>query len=192
MSTSHPSITHTRITSGALAASLLLLVGCGSSNTKSSSTDASGPAATTTVDAAAAPSATEPPASSAAGNTFADPCALLTQAEVDAAAGQPLGAGEQTTSLDDCQWTNKDFSASVDVTVSDWTGIKNAATSNGTKSPPPAPGIGDEAYYYPGLLYVRKGDAGFLLSVGWPTINTETDFGLGKATVLAQAVLDRL
>lgn len=63
--------------------------------------------------------------------------------------------------LDDCVWGNSDFSASVDVSVSDWAGVRYAPTANGTKAPPPpAAGIGDEAYYYQGFLYVRKGDAG--------------------------------
>lgn len=48
---------------------------------------------------------------------FADPCALLTQDEVDTAVGQPLQPGNQVATLDDCQWTNSDFTASVDVTV---------------------------------------------------------------------------
>ena len=126
-------------------------------------------------------------------NNFADPCSLLTQTEVATAAGQPLGAGKQVATLDDCQWTNTDFTAAVDVSVSDWTGIKNAATGNGTKSPPPAAaGIGDDAYYYEGILYVRKADVGFLLNVSWPGIETEPDYGLAKATVLARAVLGRL
>ena len=208
MNTQHPNICHKGIHTGVIAAGLLLLASCGSTSTNSASTNPPSEAATATIpnsptpsnDVApttpvdtAAPSITQAPASGAAANTFADPCSLLTQAEVDTAAGQPLGAGKQTSTLDDCGWGNNDFSASVDVSVSDWAGVKYAATANGTKAPPPAAaGIGDEAYYYEGLLYVRKGDAGFLLSVGWPEINKEPDYGLAKATVLAQAVLGRL
>ena len=178
----HPNLR--RIGGGVVAASLLLLAGCGSSSTKT--------AGTNPLSSAATPNT--PKAASAAGaNTFADPCSLLTRAEVDTATGQPLGAGKQVATLDDCQWANSDFSASVDVTVSDWTGVNNAATANGTKAPPPAAtGIGDEAYYYQGLLYIRKGDAGFLLSVNWPGIYKEADYGLAKATVLAKAVVGRL
>lgn len=121
-----------------------------------------------------------------------DPCALLTQSEVDTAAGQPLSPGKAISVLDDCQWTNSDFTATIDVSVSDWTAIKNAATENGTKTPPAVAGIGDEALLWDGLLYVRKGNDGFLLSFDWPTISSSTDHGLAQAKVLAGAVLARL
>ena len=208
MNTHCPNISHTGRTSAAVAATLLLLASCGSASTHSTGASPPRAAATATTPTAptpsddvapttpvdtAGPSITEAPASGATASTFADPCSLLTQAEVDTAAGQTLGAGKQTLTLDDCVWGNSDFSASVDVSVSDWAGVRYAATANGTKAPPPpAAGIGDEAYYYQGFLYVRKGDAGFLLSVGWPEIYKEPDYGLAKATVLAQAVLGRM
>jgi len=43
-----------------------------------------------------------------------------------------------------------------------------------------------------GLLYVRKGDAGFLLLVGGPHIDSLPDHGLAAEKVLAAAVLSRL
>ena len=43
--------------------------------------------------------------------------------------GQPLQPGNQIETIDDCQWTNSDLTASVDVTVSDWASIKNDAIS---------------------------------------------------------------
>ena len=74
---------------------------------------------------------------------------MLTQAEVDTAVGQPLGPGKPTAPLGNCVWSNSDFSAGVDVTVSDWSLINNAATGGGTKPPPPAvAGVGDEAFWY--------------------------------------------
>jgi hypothetical protein len=124
--------------------------------------------------------------------TFADPCALLTQTEVDTAAGQPLQPGKQVATLDDCQWTNSDFSASVDVTVSDWTAIKNAATANGTKTPAVITGVGDEALGDASLLSVRKGDTGFLLNFNFPNMSAAPDQGMAQAKVLAAAVLARL
>ncbi len=208
MNTQHPKISRQGRNAVVLATSLLVLASCGSAGTNSGATNplaasaaaatatsptASNDVAPATPDDTAGPSVTQEPASGAVATTFTDPCSLLTQAEVDAAVGQHLGAGKQTSSLDDCVWSNSDFSAGVDVSVSDRAGIKNAATSNGTKSPPPpVAGIGDEAYYYQGFLYVLKGNAGFLLSVDWPGIYKEPDYGLGKATVLAQAVLGRL
>jgi hypothetical protein len=125
-------------------------------------------------------------------SAFADPCTLLTQDEVDTAAGQPLQAGKQVETLDDCQWTNVDFTASVDVTVSDWTAIKNAATANDTKSPAVVTGVGDEALGDANLLSVRKGDMGFLLIFNYPDMSAAPDQGMAQAKVLAAAVLSRL
>lgn len=146
-------------------------------------------------------SATDPPQLSrpASGTTgagrssaFADPCALLTQAEVDAAVGQPLQPGKQVDTLDDCQRTNTDFTASVDVTVSDWTAIKNAATANDTKTPAVVAGVGDEALGDAALLSVRRGDIGFLLVFNFPEMSNAADHGLAQAKILAAAVLSRL
>ncbi len=208
MNRQRPNISRAGRNAGVLAAGLLLLAGCGSASFPSASTDplkAPATAATlelptpsndiapTTPDEPAAPSVTETAASGTGPSTSGDPCSLLTQGEVDTAVGQPLGAGKQTLTLPDCVWGNSDFSASVSVSVSDRTGITNVTTHNGTRAAPdPVAGIGDEAYYSEGLLYVIKGDAGFLLTVGWPGINKESDYGLAKATVLAQAVLGRL
>lgn len=116
----------------------------------------------------------------------------MTQTEVDTAVGQPLQPGKQVATLDDCQWTNSDLTAAVDVTVSEWTAIKNAATSNGTKTPDVVSGVGDEALGSADLLSVRKGDAGFLLAFNFPNMSAAPDQGLAQAKVLASAVLSRL
>lgn len=119
------------------------------------------------------------------------PCALLTQAEVDAAVGQPLGPGKATIPNYDCAWTTSDFSASVTVTVSDWAAIKTSATTTGTATA--VPGVGDEALTKGGgLLYVRKGSAGFLLLIGGPRVDSLSDHGLAAEKILAAAVLGRL
>ena len=81
---------------------------------------------------------------------------------------------------------------SGDVTVSDWVAINNAATVNGTKTPSSVSGVGDGALCDDGLLYVRKGYAGFLLNYGWPRIESLPDRGLPRAGVLALAVVERL
>jgi hypothetical protein len=86
-----------------------------------------------------------------------------------------LRPGTQVATLDDCQWTNSDFTASVDVTVSDWTAIKNAATSDGTKTPDVVPGVGDEALGNAGLLSVRSGESGFLLNFYFPNMKAAPD-----------------
>jgi hypothetical protein len=192
------------------AAGLLLLAACGASAAPTAGpvTAAAGASATgnpatgipatgnpATADSVLdAPPVSQPNATPGAGATtaFADPCTLLTQAEVDTAVGQPLSPGKQVATLDDCLWTSADFTASVDVTVSDWTGIKNAATADGTKTPAVVAGIGDEALGDPGLLSVRKGDAGFLLTFDYPDMQAAPDQGLAQATILADAVLSRL
>lgn len=205
MNTPHPSTSratrsarvHRRLALAACAAiGVLLPAACASS-----SAPAAAPATTASANSAASASATDPPQLSPPPSTalgaggspaFADPCKLLTQAEVDTAAGQPLQPGKQVATLDDCQWTNSDFSASVDVTVSDWTAIKNAATANGTKTPAVITGVGDEALGDASLLSVRKGDMGFLLNFNFPNMSTAPDHGLAQAKVLAAAVLSRL
>jgi Protein of unknown function (DUF3558) len=167
----------------------VLLAGCGGDST--SSTNSSPPAANST---STTPKSTNDSANKTA--AVQDPCSLLTQAEVETAVGQPLGVGKQVLTLDDCQWTTSDFTAGVDVTVSDWTAIKNAATTNGTKVAPSVSGIGDEALNLNGsngsLLYVRKGDQGFLLTINGPHIDGTPDHGLAQEEVLAKAVLGRL
>jgi hypothetical protein len=119
------------------------------------------------------------------------PCSLLSQAEVDAAVGQPLGPGKSTIPHYDCSWTSSDFIASVSVTVSDWSAIKTSATRTGTATA--VSGVGDEALTKGGgLLYVRKGNGGFLLLIGGPHLDALPDHGLAAEKVLAAAVLSRL
>ena len=125
-------------------AGLLLLAACSSSSTPRAG-QANPSAQHPTAGDTAAP--INPP--SGGGTVIGgsvDPCSLLTQAEVDTAVGQPLGPGKQVATLDDCLWTTADFTAGVDVTVSDWPAIKTAATSTGG-APTSVPGLGDEALY---------------------------------------------
>ncbi|MDQ6658649.1 MAG: DUF3558 domain-containing protein [Actinomycetota bacterium] len=147
------------------------------------------------AQAATRPTATHAAAVPAAGGeagASAPPCSLLTQAEVDAAVGQRLGPGKQTTALDDCQWTTSDFTAGVSVSVSDWQAIKAAATANG-HTPRSVPGVGDEALTNGGgLLYVRRGNGGFLLTINGSHVDALPDQGLAQEKVLATAVLGRL
>ncbi len=122
-----------------------------------------------------------------------NPCTLLTQAEVDAAVGQPLGKADLVLP-GDCQWSTKDFAADASVQVGDWTSMKTAATSG--RAPVSISGVGDEALNLNGSegsnLYVRKGDAGFLLEINGPHIDALPDHGLAQEKVLAAAVLGRL
>lgn len=161
-----------------------LLAACGGSST---------PAGTNTKlqEAVTGSRATGPSTTSTGSGASLSPCSLLTQAEVDAAVGQPLGAGKPTIPNYDCAWNTSDFTASVSVTVSDWNAVRTSATTNGTATP--VPGLGDEALRKgDDMLYVRKGDAGFLLLIGGPHIDSLPDHGLAAAEALANAVLGRL
>lgn len=160
-----------RFLTTAAVASLLLLAACSSGAVGTTAAPASGGEATKAKTVS--------------------PCSLLTQAEVDTAVGQPLRPGKATIPNYDCSWTTSDFSASVSVSVSDWAAIKTSATANGTATP--VSGVGDEALTKGGgLLYVRKGSVGFLLLIGGPHLDAQSDHGLAAEKVLAAAVLSRL
>jgi hypothetical protein len=126
-----------------------------------------------------------------------DPCSLLTQSEVDTAAGQPLGHGSQAGALDVCQWSTSDFAASVELDVGDWSAIKAKSAETG-QTLTSVPGVGDEALALnvagnAAQLYVRKGSTGFLLLLGGGQyIDSLADLGLAQEEVLAAAVLGRL
>lgn len=175
-----------------IAAAVALLLAACSSNSTPAANPASPAHNRSAGDGNAVPTAappvddTEP---SAAGSI--DPCSLLTQAEVDTAVGQPLRPGKATIPNYDCAWSTSDFAADVSVTVSDWTAIKTSATTNGKATA--VAGVGDEALTKGGgLLYVRKGSAGFLLMIGGPHIDSQHDEGLAAEKILATAVLGRL
>ena len=180
-----------RLITTVAAAGSLLLAACSSSSTPTAA-HANATIQTHIGNSSSAGSSTDATGGGATTNGgSADPCSLLTQAEVDAAVGQPLGPGKATIPHYDCAWATSDFTASVSVTVSDWSAIKTSATTNGTASS--VPGVGDEALTKGGgLLYVRKGSAGFLLSIGGPHIDSLPDHGLAAEEVLAAAVLSRL
>jgi hypothetical protein len=179
-----------------MAGMTLLLGACGGASTPaatsapngtvaSATTAVTGPSQQATIPVVAGP--TTP------GTTgISEPCSLLTQAEVDAAVGQPLGPGLQSLGRD-CGWSATDNTAGVDVQVSDWAQTKTAATAPGNGPPISVPGVGDEAFYRQGDLYVRKGDAGFLVGIFGPHIDfSKPDGGLAQAKVLAAAILGRL
>jgi hypothetical protein len=177
---------HRRSLTVAGVAGSFLLAAC-----SSSSTPAAVHANTSIQKTLGNSSATGPSTASTGSGGSVAPCSLLTQAEVDAAVGQPLGPGKSTIPNYDCTWATSDFAASVSVTVSDWNAVKTSATTTGTATS--VPGVGDEALSKGGgLLYVRKGDAGFLLLIGGPHIDSLPDHGLAAEKVLATAVLGRL
>lgn len=176
-----------------LTTGMTLLLGACSAASAPAATSAPGGAATAAAQQASAPASTGP-ASAAAGGTV-DPCSLLTQSEVDTAAGQPLGPGAQAGPLV-CQWSTSDFAASVELDIGDWSAIDAKATASGPTLTSVA-GIGDEALTFnqagnAAQLYVRKGSTGFLLLLGGQHVDSLPDFGLANEEVLATAVLGRL
>ena len=177
-----------------LTTGLSLLLGACSGSSVSVPTQATNGAPTARAEQASLP-ATAAPSGPAAGSP-ADPCSLLTQAEVDTAAGQPLGHGNQAGALV-CQWSTSDFAASVELDLGDWSQIKAKFAQFG-QTLTAVPGIGDEALTSnqagnAAQLYVRKGTAGFLLLLGGGEyISTLSDLGLAQEKVLAAAVLGRL
>jgi hypothetical protein len=173
-----------------LAAGCLLLAACSSTSTPQAG-QASASAHNPTPGTGIASPSTNPSGGGTTTGGSVEPCSLLTQAEVDTAVGQPLGPGKATIPGYDCTWATTDFTASVSVTVSDWAAIKTSATSTGTSTA--VAGVGDEALSKGGgLLYVRKGDQGFLLLIGGPKVDSLPDHGLAQEEVLAAAVFGRM
>jgi hypothetical protein len=181
---------HRRSLTTVAVAGSLLLAACSSNSTPHAAHPGTPTPPATHASAGA-------PATSTASGVSADPCSLLTQAEVDAAAGQPLGQGGRVGALDGCQWSTSDFAGSVELDVSDWSSLKTKSAQTGQPLTPVS-GVGDEAM---GLnlagnsaqLYVRKGSTGFLILLGGAQyIGSLPDLGLTQEKTLAAAVLGRL
>jgi hypothetical protein len=167
----------------------------------------SGGAASTPVPTAARPSiaaqassqaaASAPLGATATGATVATggPCALLTRGEAENVVGQPLPTGSEDKVLGNCTYSSTDFVADADLTVGTWDSMVAAAHGNGA-NPTSVSGVGDEALNLNGsngsLLYVRKGDAGILIDLNGPSIDSLADHGLAKEEDLARIILSRM
>lgn len=183
-----------------LTTSMALLLGaCGSASTPAATSAPGGAVASAPTAVGATSQAASPPvvagSTGPGGGGIADPCSLLTQADVDAAVGQPLGQGKSTVAHLDCAWSSSDFGANVYLTVGDWTTVKSAASANGG-APTAVAGLGDEAWTASGnngsLVYARRGSNGLLLIIDGPQIDASSDHGVAQEKVLAAAILDRL
>jgi hypothetical protein len=162
-----------------------------------------GGCSTSPVGTAAPPPASNGPAPVAAGAASAaivaapatgKPCSWLTQKEVDAATGEPLGPGAPTMA-NDCSWGTKDFAAGVDVTFGDWDA--NIATFRASGKPPsPIDGIGDDALVRTdaagSFLYFRKGSTAYSINIHGPRVDGLADKGLSQEKILAAALLGRV
>lgn len=118
-------------------------------------------------------------------------CQLITRADAEAAAGQPLPQNTtKNEALGMCDFNAADFSAGVSLTVGSWDSIKTAMTS-GPHPPVAVSGIGDEALNLGGHLAVRKGDEGISVEAHGPKIDHLSDKGLAAEKQLAAKILAR-
>ncbi len=175
----------------AIAFALGTLVACDGGSKSATSAAAPDSAATQADDPAALNDAIR-----ASGiYTSRNACDLLTRADAEAAVGQPLPQNTvKNVALGMCDYNAADFSAGASVSVDSWESIKAAATGGRTVSTPIA-GVGDEALNLNGsngsILYVRRGDEGFLLTLNGPNIDHLPDHGLGQEKGLALKILAR-
>ena len=84
-----------------------------------------------------------------------EPCALLTRAEVSAALGAAAGAGipDKTRGGNRCQWSSPDQQRIVYLTIVQAWDFQLARTGGGKL----VHGIGEEAVWATGSLFIRKG-----------------------------------
>jgi hypothetical protein len=168
---------------------VLVLTGCGSkTSSKPAASTASGP-----------PAASDNPGDPAATNemlrgivTSRKACDLLKRPDAEAAAGQPLPQNTVNITLGMCDYNAADFTAGASLTVGSWESVKGAATA-GKQQPVAIAGVGDEALNLNGsngsILYVRRGNEGFLLSLNGPKIDPLPDHGLAQEKELALKIL---
>jgi hypothetical protein len=165
--------------------------------TRVAATPSSSSPAAPTSHASGATAAGSLPAASGIGTSH--PCALLTQADVTAAIGQPVGAGtvQSKPSAGACVYDSTDGSVAGGlIAVTSWQNLTDTLRTNKIMLTPIS-GLGDQAArgfagaQFPALV-VRKGSIGFEISIHGPHITASPDHGLAKAEDLARRVLSRL
>ena len=121
-------------------------------------------------------------------------CDLMIRPDAEAAVGELLPQNTVNLTLGLCDFNTADFLAGASISVGSWDSVKTAATS-GKSVPVPIGGVGDEALNLNGsngsLLFVRKGNEGFVLDVHGPKIDPLPDRGLAAEKDLAQKILAR-
>jgi hypothetical protein len=189
----HPA-SHTLICIG-IALSVGALAACSDSSTPSTQVASPPAAATGGIVAKQSDQAASDAAIFASGIvTKRKACDLMIRPDAEVAVGQPLPQNTVNLALGMCDFNAADFSAGASVTVGSWESVKAAATS-GKTVPASIGGVGDEALNLNGsngsLLYVRKGNEGFLLEVHGPKIDPLPDRGLAAEKDLAAKILAR-
>jgi len=129
-----------------------------------------------------------------AGSRRAKPCEYMLRSDAEAALGLPLPNTAENISLGTCDYTTLEFYG-ASLTVGAWESMKTAATG-GRHQPVAISGVGDEALNLNGasgsLLYVRKGERGFLLTINGPQVDGLPDHGLEREKTFAQKILPKL
>jgi hypothetical protein len=150
-----------------IAISALWLVGCGRDSPSSSKAEPSG-------------------------GTARKPCEAMARADAEAAVGLPLPKTTENVPLGMCDYMTAEFYG-ASLTVGEWESMKTAA-QGGTGSRPPTvlTGVGDEALNRGPMIYVRKGDRGFLLHLNGPEIDHSPDRGLERTKTLAAKILPNI
>lgn len=163
---------------------LFLLGACGGDDGQpaaSGSSSTGGPSST----AASSSTAAAADATPAAGGS-ADPCSLLTAAEVSAAVGGKVGEGEKSgpdgpLGLATCIWSTagvpvRTFQIAIStddgITVDGYTAARLYEDTVTQVKATPASGIGDKAAFAAATGLVLKGDAFMTTSVGFGTSDT--------------------
>jgi hypothetical protein len=186
-----------------LTASLtaLTLTGCGRDSTASKDASPTASAQTQAGDMTTKPDSPGPANNAGPGRK---PCEYMNRADAEAAVGQPLPKTKENIPLGGCHYTSSDsYSYGADLTVGDWvlpgqvfSGIKAAATAGGPDHQPDTiSGVGDEALYLDRpeyILYVRKANKGFMLSLHGPTTTSLPGTVLEQEKILALKILPNL
>jgi len=119
----------------------------------------------------------------------------MARADAEAAVGLPLPKTTEHIPLGMCDYNTAEFYG-ASLTVGDWQSVKGAATAVPSHQPTAISGVGDEALNLNGsggsILYVRKGERGFLLTLNGPNIDGLPDHGLEREKTLALKILPNL
>ncbi len=126
-----------------------------------------------------------------------DPCALLTEADVENAFGEPMGSLERETifNYESCNFQNESGSKFIILQLTQQNAAQfkkdNEETSEMFEAELlPVDDLGDEAAFYSGLLRVRVGETVLQIAT-WHT-DAEQEQALAMTQELARSALSRL
>lgn len=124
-----------------------------------------------------------------AGVATRKPCEYMARADAEAAIELKLPNTNEGMPPGECDYTTAEFYGAA-LGLGPWESVKMAASAGHSK---PIAGVGDEALWIGrGHLYVRKGDAGFMIAINGPAVDALPDEGLAKAKTLALTILAKM